>query len=270
MPAAWKVVGPNLEGGIYVPHRPRKLIFRPGTEVFDPASYGFCVHTRRDEAYRHARCNPGTRLVELEHGDTLDDWGSGPGRPCPNSGWARLRRARVVREIEVDRSDITPEEAATGKWWIPPSGVNEMINRAVDLFERFAVEDPGERSIHGAEHVDRVARNGRYLARRTPGADLMVVAAFAALHDACRPPERNHGARAAELARSLHRGEALLLDWEQLKTLCAALEGHAEGRTTADPTIGVCWDADRLDLPRCGIRVDRRFLSTAAAKARLG
>ena len=265
---AWKVVGPSYEGGIYIPAQPHKLIFQPGSEVTDPSSYGFCVHTDREAAYQHARCNPGTRLVELEFNDNRDDWGRGQGPPGSAGGWARLRRARVTRELEIDRSGVSPEEAEAGKWWIPPAKVRAMVGEAVDLFKRFAKDDPGERAIHGIEHVRQVAEIGRQLAKRTPGADLMVVGVFAALHDACRPPERNHGARAAELARSLHRAGDLLLDWKQLQTLCSALEDHARGLTTTDPTIGCCWDADRLDLPRCGIRVDGRYLSTAAGKAR--
>jgi hypothetical protein len=35
---------------------------------------------------------------------------------------------------------------------------------------------------------------------------------------------------------------------------------------TDDPTVGACWDADRLDLPRVGVTVDPRLLSTAAAR----
>lgn len=33
-----------------------------------------------------------------------------------------------------------------------------------------------------------------------------------------------------------------------------------------DPTLGVCWDADRVNLWRVGIRPDTFRLSTAAAK----
>jgi uncharacterized protein len=36
--------------------------------------------------------------------------------------------------------------------------------------------------------------------------------------------------------------------------------------TSEVPTIGVCWDADRLDLTRVGIMPDPEFFSTAAGK----
>ena len=39
--------------------------------------------------------------------------------------------------------------------------------------------------------------------------------------------------------------------------------------TTDDPTIGTCWDADRLDIGRVGIIPHERFMSTAAGKRRV-
>jgi uncharacterized protein len=52
-----------------------------------------------------------------------------------------------------------------------------------------------------------------------------------------------------------------------LLVLCEACTYHADGQVSDDPTIGVCWDADRLDLPRVGIGIDRKYLSTAAARS---
>ncbi len=45
-----------------------------------------------------------------------------------------------------------------------------------------------------------------------------------------------------------------------------ACDGHTDGKTSDDPTIGACWDADRLDLCRLGDRIDVRALSTAPAR----
>jgi hypothetical protein len=45
-----------------------------------------------------------------------------------------------------------------------------------------------------------------------------------------------------------------------------ALARHSDGAVTGDPAAGCCWDADRLDLCRLGIRPDPRLLSTAAAR----
>ena len=39
----------------------------------------------------------------------------------------------------------------------------------------------------------------------------------------------------------------------------------ANGLVSEDPTVGACWDADRLDLPRVGIQPDPALFSTARA-----
>jgi hypothetical protein len=40
---------------------------------------------------------------------------------------------------------------------------------------------------------------------------------------------------------------------------------HSNGAVDADPTIQTCWDADRLDLGRVGIKPPARYLSLEAA-----
>jgi uncharacterized protein len=122
-----------------------------------------------------------------------------------------------------------------------------------------------ESELHGVEHWRRVAKNGEDLAALTQGADRHVVAAFAALHDSQRHNEHQdpeHGRRAAELASDLDLGLGLA----QLAMVRHACEYHDKGLLTIDPTIGCCWDADRLDLPRVGIEPDPALLSTQAAR----
>ena len=41
---------------------------------------------------------------------------------------------------------------------------------------------------------------------------------------------------------------------------------HADGTVSSDPTVGACWDADRLDLPRVGITPRPELFSTEAAR----
>jgi uncharacterized protein len=123
--------------------------------------------------------------------------------------------------------------------------------------------------IHGLPHWARVLENGRRLATET-GADRVVVELFAVFHDARRVSEggdRNHGRRGSELARQLTDVLPLVSD-TQLTLLCEACEGHTSGLTHPDPTVGTCWDADRLDLWRVGIEVEPRLLSSAAARER--
>lgn len=120
------------------------------------------------------------------------------------------------------------------------------------LRSRFTLDWQG---IHGAPHWARVKANGLRLAEET-GAQVRVVEAFAFLHDACRlhdDHDPQHGKRAAQLARELHGG-LLKLAQEELALLTTACEGHSNGGLEGDVTVLTCWDADRLDLGRVGIR----------------
>ncbi|HEY90090.1 MAG TPA: hypothetical protein G4N98_10250 [Thermoflexia bacterium] len=121
--------------------------------------------------------------------------------------------------------------------------------------------------IHGISHWARVLENGRRLARLT-GAKLEVVELFAIFHDARRLNERRddeHGRRGAELAARL-RGAYFTLSDADFKLLETACIYHTAGLTEAEITIQTCWDADRLDLLRSGIRPAPRYLCTPAAK----
>ena len=121
--------------------------------------------------------------------------------------------------------------------------------------------------VHGKAHWARVRNNGLRLAEQT-GADPGVVELFAFLHDSQRMNDGHdpqHGARAAQFAASL-RGALLDLPDSVFELLRFACEYHTDGLTEADVTIQTCWDADRLDLGRIGIRPDPRRLCTSAAK----
>lgn len=121
--------------------------------------------------------------------------------------------------------------------------------------------------IHGWPHWVRVRENGLELAGRT-GADAAVVEAFALLHDIARRNDvldPGHGRRAAALLRTLDPG-LLPLDEARRGLLAYACAHHTAGRTEGDVTVLTCWDADRLDLGRIGIRPDPRRLCTEAAR----
>lgn len=123
--------------------------------------------------------------------------------------------------------------------------------------------------VHGVGHWKRVAAAGLVLHPRTPGADPLVVFLFALFHDSMRLNDGHdpfHGPRGAELARGL-RGEAFDLDDERMGLLAFACEEHTNGGVTSHPTVGACWDADRLNLWRVGIEPSPRWLSTEAARS---
>jgi len=130
----------------------------------------------------------------------------------------------------------------------------------------------GEDSHHGPEHWEKVFNNGVMLAERTPGADILVVKLFSLLHDCRRTQDgydSSHGKRAAESLKEI-RGNLIFLDDDQFRLLKDACSGHTDGGISDDPTIGCCWDADRLELNRVGIEPERRFMSTQAARELIG
>jgi len=121
---------------------------------------------------------------------------------------------------------------------------------------------------HGVGHWARVLENGRRVAAAS-GARLQVVELFALFHDSMRRNEAHdpdHGRRGAELAWEL-RGHFPDLGDDGFDLLLEACSHHTDGGLTADATVGACWDADRLDLMRAGIRTNPRRLCTTAARA---
>jgi uncharacterized protein len=121
--------------------------------------------------------------------------------------------------------------------------------------------------IHGISHWTRVRENGLRLAELT-GANSQVVELFAYLHDSKRVNDRRdpgHGERAAHLAQML-QGSVICLSDVELERLVYACTYHTAGMTEAEITVQTCWDADRLDLGRVGIRPQAHYLCTAAAR----
>jgi uncharacterized protein len=123
-------------------------------------------------------------------------------------------------------------------------------------------------SIHGATHWGRVYENGMKLAEMT-SAKPEIVSLFAFLHDSRRVTDgldQGHGPRGAEFAKRLRAEGVIVISDADFDLLTLACAKHSDGFTDADITVQVCWDADRLDLGRCGVRPDPRYLCTDAAK----
>ena len=121
----------------------------------------------------------------------------------------------------------------------------------------------GKDSIHGPSHWKRVERHGMDIAKIN-GGDKDVIELFSILHDSQRKTEGRdleHGPRAVKFCINI-RNEYLKLTDKQFNKLCYACNYHTAGMISKDETIGACWDADRLDLPRVGIIPDARYMST--------
>ena len=121
---------------------------------------------------------------------------------------------------------------------------------------------------HGEAHWRCVAATGLALGASVDGVDWALVFCFGLLHDTRRENEAHdpgHGPRAAELAAELRAEGVLSLDDGRFEALAEALRHHSDGHVSRNPTIGACWDADRLHLPRVAIVPDPALLSTPAA-----
>jgi uncharacterized protein len=121
--------------------------------------------------------------------------------------------------------------------------------------------------VHGVSHWARVLQNGIRLAAVT-GANKKIVQLFAIFHDAKRINESVdflHGQRGADFAL-LQRGRLFDLTDEEFDLLHTACSHHTDGMIDGDITVVTCWDADRLDLARSGIKPIPSRLCTEAAK----
>lgn len=141
-------------------------------------------------------------------------------------------------------------------------------NVTQEFFEHLVASHTlGHDGFHGSDHWLRVLQNSREIAAET-GANLRVLELFAVLHDSRRENENHdpeHGHRAAAYAVEL-RGKWFDLADDEMDLLIEACRFHSDGMTQADPTIQACWDADRLDLGRVGVRPDPLYLCTTYAQ----
>ena len=124
--------------------------------------------------------------------------------------------------------------------------------------------------IHGIRHWDRVRENGLMVASNN-GGDMKVVKYFAILHDCqrvneCEDPE--HGPRAAIYAK--RNRDKIDLNDKQFSLLESACSQHTHAHPSrgipTHPTLAACWDGDRLDIGRVGIKIDADYLFSHYAK----
>lgn len=122
---------------------------------------------------------------------------------------------------------------------------------------------------HGLPHWQRVERNGILLSLQDghirDDINIKVVRHFAYLHDKCRlnnGTDVKHGSRVADMIPALRTTILRELTDEEVILLDKACRYHTTERKTGNPTIDVCFDADRLDLSRVGIRPNPKLMAT--------
>lgn len=142
-----------------------------------------------------------------------------------------------------------------------------MLNLRPIVEEILANQVVEANGIHGILHWGRVYDNGMRVAEHS-GANTEVVQLFAFFHDSRRftdGSDPGHGSRGAEYARRL-RGEFFDLPDEEFELLYVACRDHTDVDNSDNITVQTCFDADRLDLFRVGIKPDPTLLCTDYAK----
>lgn len=122
---------------------------------------------------------------------------------------------------------------------------------------------------HGEQHWRAVARTGVEIKRADRLVSGRVLFLFALLHDARRfttEPDPEHGPRAAGLAVELRERAWFSLDDKRMALLVEACQLHDTGAVSDEPTIGACYDSDRLQLVRLGITPDPQLLSRPVSR----
>lgn len=122
--------------------------------------------------------------------------------------------------------------------------------------------------LHGLDHWFRVWKTALLLGAGDRDVDMEVVALYCLFHDAMRlndGDDPGHGTRSFRLweqykARDTH--VETIFSHRQEELLFEAIVEHSSGERSTNPTIAVCWDADRLDMHRKGVWPDARFMST--------
>jgi uncharacterized protein len=154
----------------------------------------------------------------------------------------------------------------------------EDLDRLVDAVEARSTHLGSK--IHGVDHWRAVGATAASLAdvydmtaadadAARPDRELLLL--FALLHDSQRVDDGRdleHGPRAAAFFDELRGSGALTLDDARADVLREAIHDHTGGTVSEQPTIAVCWDADRLLIHRVGFTPKAKFCSTLEARRR--
>jgi len=122
---------------------------------------------------------------------------------------------------------------------------------------------------HGISHWKRVYRNTQILAKHY-NIESDVFELFALIHDSKRENEYHdpaHGLRASIFVEELLKKKIISLSKEESEKLIFACKNHTLYPLADDLIVQICFDSDRLDLGRVGMRINTDYLSTNYAKS---
>jgi uncharacterized protein len=246
----------------------RRLQAQPGTEELR-FEFGYPVELHCIEDFRDAS-DPSTDELRARLRETYRLDGGGGLQSALHVSASQLRQD--LRSRYGERADGWAHLPGTHS---APVKTSSSVGGRVDMdalltaLEQHPTDDG--LWLHRWAHRRQVAAFAVTLARETPGADRLVALLFGLLHDARRRSDGDdpaHGYRAAELGQWLNGGPFELTE-SQMRRLTFALQLHAEGLLSAEPTIGSCWESDRLALWRRNPRPAASLLSTAAGRERI-
>lgn len=125
--------------------------------------------------------------------------------------------------------------------------------------------------IHGPSHWTRVWDNVAELA--TTERCLTIGRYFAILHDSQRASDNEDKIHGPQAALYAHRVRHMInLSESDFSVLCRAMGEHCcakfytNAQSEEEQIIQTCFDADRLDLPRCGYKVAELRLHSPGAR----
>lgn len=156
--------------------------------------------------------------------------------------------------------EINEKEAISDFWEIVPP---KVLRRIMD---EFSLKNS---DVHGVNHWSRVYYYGHLLSKNH-SIDLEIIAYFSIFHDSkriCEHEDPEHGYNGAEFFKKLE--SIIHLKPENKEIIYEACSKHNYQEQTNIKEIGVCFDADRLDLWRVDIQPYNRYLHFDESKSDL-
>lgn len=192
-----------------------------------------------------------------------------------------VAKANIIQSVTVEefadkfplyKDVVTVHKAYSNPYVDSQELYKEAYNRVSGLREvghkwMFSKNDI---NIHGFAHSARVERNTQILAKHylIKKEVLSALDIFAYYHDLQRyndGSDIDHGKRASihlKSIRSRRVSNIQFLSDELFDKLCFACENHTTMLRSGDLFVDICFDADRLDLPRIGIAPDPNRMAT--------
>lgn len=171
--------------------------------------------------------------------------------------------SNLIYWASIEKEELTPQSFS-----------NARENAYSDTFQMFKFKSSQalfdrKSPIHGYSHFLRVKHNILLLGNsyKLEQSNLEL---FAFYHDILRfndGDDPDHGKRGSELFKkntelNIQKKRGLFISQEMIEKICFACENHTTMLRSGDKLIDICFDADRLDLMRIGVKPDPSKMAT--------